>query len=51
MTHAYLYKMANSSVGINGMNSVICVACGLGIKETPKLQRNLGSRYKGCKHP
>ena len=39
--------MTNSSVRISEMNLVICVACGLGMKETPKLQRNLGSRHKG----
>ena len=39
--------MADSSVGTSTMNSVVCVTCGLDLKETPKL-RNLGLRHKGC---
>ena len=38
--------MADSSRS-GTMNSVICVACGLDMTETPKLRRNLGSRHKG----
>ena len=34
--------MADSSVRTSDIN------CGLGMKETPKLRRNLGLRHKGC---
>ena len=39
--------MADSSVGTSTMNPVVCVTCGLDLKETSKL-RNLGSWHKGC---
>ena len=37
--------MAKPFVRTSDMNLVICTACQLGMKETP---RNLGSRHKGC---